>query len=155
MSSAIPVLGHRVRAVRTFVKDVWGAMWRDDVPFYAAGIAFHSLFSIFALLFLLSLIVGLLGKDPDNLRTLATYAAGLRSRKGHRAGGDHPPDRPEAGAPRPSPRGHPGHPVDLEQRDPGGHPRLEPDIPSPREHPGRLAHPPSWPWPWWGPPHCS
>lgn len=67
----------RVRIIRSVVKDVWESMWRDDVPFYAAGIAYHSLFSIFSLMFLMSLLMGLLGRDPDTLRGLAAFAAGL------------------------------------------------------------------------------
>ena len=52
-------------------------MWRDDVPFYAAGIAFYSLFSIFALLFLLSILLGLVGANPDDLRILVGFPTGV------------------------------------------------------------------------------
>jgi membrane protein len=50
---------------------------RDDVAFYAAGIAFHGLFSLFAILLLLSLLLGLAGGDPENLRVAAHFAAGI------------------------------------------------------------------------------
>jgi membrane protein len=67
-------LGRRLLPV---ARDVWDSTWRDDVPFYAAGIAFHSLFSIFSLLFMLSLILGQVGQDPEALRSLAGFAANL------------------------------------------------------------------------------
>ena len=63
--------------VPPLIRDIWTGIWRDDVPFYAAGIAFHSLFSIFSVLFLLSLLLGLLGADPEKLRGLAGLAAGV------------------------------------------------------------------------------
>ncbi len=52
-------------------------MFRDDTPFYAAGIAFHSLFSIFALLFLFAILLGLFGQDPENLDQLVRFTAGM------------------------------------------------------------------------------
>ena len=62
---------------RYLLRQSWNGMWRDDVPFYAAGIAFYSLFSIFALLFLLSILLGLVGADPDDLRILIGFPAGV------------------------------------------------------------------------------
>jgi membrane protein len=59
------------------VRSVWDGLDRDDVAFYAAGIAYHSLFSIFAALFLASLLLGTFGADPENLRKLAALAGGM------------------------------------------------------------------------------
>jgi membrane protein len=56
---------------------VWAGMGRDDVAFYAAGIAFHSLFSGFAALFLFSLILSRVGADPENLRALSNLLHGI------------------------------------------------------------------------------
>jgi membrane protein len=52
-------------------------LWRDDVMFYAAAIAFNSLFSIFALLFLLSILLSLFGASPQNLQVLNALGTGL------------------------------------------------------------------------------
>ncbi len=70
-------LGHLPEIVRRS----WTGTWRDDVPFYAAGIAFHSLFSIFALLFLFSLLLGLFGADPANLHRIARFMEGMMPRR--------------------------------------------------------------------------
>lgn len=59
------------------LRTAWNSTWEDDVPFYAAGIAFHSLFSIFSVLFFLSLLLGLFGADPDNLRALDAFLEGM------------------------------------------------------------------------------
>ncbi len=67
------------------VLDVWSILresfvrfWQDDCPFFAAGIAFYSLFSIFSLLLLLSLILGLVfGRNPQNLDFLTTFMEGI------------------------------------------------------------------------------
>jgi len=63
--------------LRYVLRQSWNGMWRDDVPFYAAGIAFYSLFSIFALLFLLSILLGLVGVNPDDLRILIGFPTGV------------------------------------------------------------------------------
>lgn len=63
--------------LRYVLRQSWTGMWRDDVPFYAAGIAFYSLFSIFALLFLLSILLGLVGANPDDLKLLVGFPAGF------------------------------------------------------------------------------
>ncbi len=59
------------------LRQSWNGMWRDDITFYAAGIAFYSLFSIFALLFLLTILLGLVGGNPDDLRLLIGFPAGV------------------------------------------------------------------------------
>lgn len=66
-----------IQRVWPVARDAWDSTWRDDVPFYAAGIAFHSLFSMFSLLFLLSLLMGLAGHGTGNLKDLASFAADL------------------------------------------------------------------------------
>jgi membrane protein len=63
--------------LKFLARSVWVGLGRDDVAFYAAGIAFHGLFSLFAILLLLSLLLGLAGGDPENLRVLAHFAARL------------------------------------------------------------------------------
>jgi len=75
------LLSGRGFPLRSFALSVWNSTARDDVPFYAAGIAFHSLFSIFSLLFLLSILVGLVGGDPEKLLSLAAFARGLLPEK--------------------------------------------------------------------------
>jgi len=51
--------------------------FRDDGPFYASGIAFYSLFSIFSTLLLLTLLLGLFGADPSNVALLSEFMEGL------------------------------------------------------------------------------
>lgn len=70
-------LDPRLRRIWSVLVTTWHNTWNDDVPFYAAGVAFHSLFSIFSVLFFLSLLLGLFGADPDNLRALDTFLGGL------------------------------------------------------------------------------
>ncbi len=77
MSSSLGEMGTLFTHFPTILKRSWLGMWRDDAPFYAAGIAFHSLFSIFALLFLISILLGLIGGDPETLRGLTRFAGGL------------------------------------------------------------------------------
>jgi len=77
MASSLGGLTTLVTRFPIVVKRSWLGMWRDDAPFYAAGIAFHSLFSIFALLFLVSILLGLLGGDPGTLRNLTRFAGAL------------------------------------------------------------------------------
>jgi membrane protein len=74
---ALSTFEPRFRRVWWLIKTTWHSTWLDDVPFYAAGIAFHSLFSIFSLLFLSSLLLGLFGTDPDNLRGLGIFLGRL------------------------------------------------------------------------------
>lgn len=81
MLRARSLLSGRRFPLRSFATSVWNAASRDDVTFYAAGIAFHSLFSIFSLLFLLSILVGLVGGDPEKLLSLAAFARGLLPEK--------------------------------------------------------------------------
>jgi membrane protein len=77
MASSLGGVTTLVTHFPTVAKRSWLGMWRDDAPFYAAGIAFHSLFSIFALLFLISILLGLFGGDPGALRSLTRFAGGL------------------------------------------------------------------------------
>ncbi len=64
------------RFLHVFRQALNGA-WRDEVLFYAAAIAFNSLFSIFALLFLLSILLSLFGASPQNLEILNNLGTGL------------------------------------------------------------------------------
>jgi membrane protein len=66
--------GHRLVDL---ARSVWAGIGRDDVAFYAAGVAFHSLFSGFAALFLLALLLSSVGADPANLRALSELLRGL------------------------------------------------------------------------------
>jgi membrane protein len=70
-------LDPRLRRIWSVLVTTWHNTWNDDVPFYAAGVAFHSLFSMFSVLFSLSLLLGLFGASPDNLRALDTFLGGL------------------------------------------------------------------------------
>ena len=81
MSPALTGLTPRFRSLWAILKDIWTCTWMDDVPFYAAGIAFHSLFSIVSLLFFLSLLLGVFGADVENLRGLDTFLGGLMPTK--------------------------------------------------------------------------
>lgn len=76
----LPLVSPWVRLARRILwvlRESLVGFFRDDAMFYAAGIAFYSLFSIFSALLLSSLLLGLLGSDPENLRFLALFMDGL------------------------------------------------------------------------------
>ena len=60
-----------------FLRAIWAGIDRDDVGFYAAGIAYHGLFSIFAVFLLLVLLLGLVGVEPGTIRALIHFTTGL------------------------------------------------------------------------------
>jgi membrane protein len=66
-----------IEDARTVLFESVKAFWRDDAPFYASGIAFYSLFSMFSLLLLFSLLLGLLGRGPGNLEFVTRFMDGL------------------------------------------------------------------------------
>jgi len=66
-----------IRRLVYFLRAVWAGIERDDVGFYAAAIAYHGLFSIFAVFLLLTLLLSLVGIDPGTLRALIHFTTGL------------------------------------------------------------------------------
>jgi membrane protein len=66
-----------VRRLVVFLRAIWAGIERDDVGFYAAGIAYHGLFSIFAVFLLLTLLLSLVGVEPSTLRALIHFTTGL------------------------------------------------------------------------------
>ena len=76
----VPLVSPWIRTGRRIVRvlrESLARVYRDDAPFYAAGIAFYSLFSIFSALLLTALLLGLFGSDPSNLTFLAQFLDGL------------------------------------------------------------------------------
>jgi len=65
------------RRLLFFLRAIWAGIERDDVGFYAAAIAYHGLFSIFAVFLLLTLLLSLLGIDPGTLKALIHFTTGL------------------------------------------------------------------------------
>lgn len=77
MPSAVDSRRSFLESLLYVVRRSFNGLWRDDIMFYAAGIAFNSLFSIFAILFLLSILLSLFGASPLNLQILNNLATGL------------------------------------------------------------------------------